>query len=111
MDKLNTSQVRADFVTLLTDFFTSRGEDVQQVKSNKISFPQVRDGHEFYVEITVSVPKGTKDEAYDAYARAESYRIECEERAEKARKRAEEKARKMERDKKLREAKSVKEGE
>jgi len=109
MSKLNTNEIRSEFVRLFSEFLTERGEDVQQVKSNKIAFPCERDGNEFYVEVTISIPKGTKDEAYDAYARAESYRIDCEAKAEKARQRAEEKARKIARDEALR--KSKKEGE
>lgn len=106
--KLNTNAIRGEFVRLFSDFLAERGEDVQQVKSNKIAFPCERDGIEFYVEITVSIPKGTKDEAYNAYERAESYRIDCETKAEKARIRAEEKARKMARDA---ERRAQKEGE
>ena len=98
MAKLDTNAIRAEYVALFTQFLAERGEDVVQVKSNKIAFPNVRDENEFYVEVTISVPKGTKDEAYDAYARAESYRIECEAKAEKAKQKAEEKARKMARD-------------
>lgn len=102
-----TDSVRLDYVNFLTEVFANNGEDVQRIKSNKIAFPCAKDEEEFYVEITVSIPKGTKDEPYDAYERAESYRIECETKAEKERKRAEEKARKMKRDAERRE----KEGE
>lgn len=111
MSKFNPNAVRAEFVNLLTAFFAERGEDVQQVKSNKIAFPAVRDENEFYVEITVSIPKGTKDEAYNAYERADSYRLECEAKAEKAKQRAEEKARKIAQDEARRKAKEEKEGE
>ena len=80
--------IRAAFVAKLTAFFTDAGEDIGLISSNVFNFPIVtEDGEEAWVEISVKVPKGTKDEEYDGYARREQYDIACQEKADKKAKR------------------------
>ena len=84
------------------------GEDVLRISSNAIAFPVVdENGEDEFIEITVKVPLGTKDEAYDGYARQEEYFIKVREKEEKAKEKAKVKAEKIERDKKLREQKRL----
>ena len=99
----NANEIRRKVIkSLLEDVFTR--EDVGLITSNTLNFPVVADdGEEGWVEIVVKVPKGTKDEEYDGYARREQYKITLKEKAEKEKKRAEEKTKKIERDKKRRE--------
>ena len=89
------NQVRAYFIQTLSDFFVERGEDVGMVASNTINLPTVIDGEECWVEVTVKVPKGTKDEEYDGYGRREDYSISLDEKADKVAKKAAEKAAKI----------------
>lgn len=89
------NQVRAAFIKVLFDFFTERGEDVGMVASNVFNLPTVIDGEECWVEVSVKVPKGTKDEEYDGYGRREDYTISLEEKADKAAKKEAEKAAKI----------------
>ena len=89
------NQVRAAFIKVLFDFLTERGEDVGMVASNVFNLPTVIDGEECWVEVSVKVPKGTKDEEYDGYGRREDYAINLEEKADKAAKKEAEKAAKI----------------
>lgn len=89
------NQVRAAFIKVLFDFFTERGEDVGMVASNVFNLPTVIDGEECWIEVSVKVPKGTKDEEYDGYGRREDYTISLEEKADKAAKKEAEKAAKL----------------
>lgn len=102
------NQVRAAFIKILFDFFTERGEDVGMVASNTINLPTVIDGEECWVEVTVKVPKGTKDEEYDGYGRREDYTINLEEKADKAAKKEAEKAAKIAKQEARKKAKEVK---
>ena len=89
------NQIRADFIKILLDYFTNRGEDVGMIASNVLNFPTVIDGEECWVEVSVKVPKGTKDEEYDGYGRREDYIISLEDKADKAAKKEAEKAAKL----------------
>ena len=104
------NQVRAAFIKVLFDFFTERGEDVGMVASNVFNLPTVIDGEECWVEVSVKVPKGTKDEEYDGYGRREGYTINLEEKADKAAKKEAEKAAKIAKQK-ARKAKSEEKAE
>lgn len=84
------------------------GEDVVQTKSNHIAYPVVMNGNEYWIEIAVSVPTGSRDgEAYDGYIEAEDYEMKCKIKEKKEEKRKEEKAKKAERDRKSREIKKL----
>ena len=89
------NQARAEFIKTLYDFFSERGEDVGMTASNVLNFPTVVDGEECWIEVSVKVPKGTKDEEYDGYGRREDYNISLEEKADKAAKKEAEKAAKL----------------
>lgn len=108
--KLNEA-LRNHYIAHLAELLTHEGEEVLTVGSHEISLPVVdADGNEKFLNITVKVPKGSGDEAYDGYEAAEGYKFEC---AEKAKKKAEAEAKKqakIERDTKRRaEAKAKKE--
>lgn len=99
---------RNEVIESLSAFFGER-EDVLRVASNKIAFPTTDvEGNEFYIVVTVSIPKGEaygKGEEYDGYSMAESYKMKLEEQKAKAEQKAKEKERKIARDKALREKK------
>ena len=95
--KLTTANaIRAAYVGTVSAFLAEKGEDIGMISSNTFNFPIVtNDGEEAWVEITVKVPKGTKDEEYDGYSRREQYDITQREKADKKAKReAESKAKK-----------------
>ena len=99
---------RNEVVETLSEFF-GKSEDVLRVASNKIAYPTTdTEGNEFYIVITVSIPKGEaygKGEEYDGYSMAESYKMKCEEQKAKAEQKAKEKETKIARDKAMREKK------
>ena len=107
--KVAHENLRQKYLNLLTDFLSTKkdengeddGEEILRINSNAIAFPVVdENGEDEFIEITVKVPLGTKDEAYDGYARQEEYLMKVKEK-EKA------KAEKIERDKKMREQKKL----
>lgn len=108
-------KIRSEIIALLTAFFQSESggkQDVIPVKSNKFCFPTVNEnGDGVFCEITVSIPRGSKDEDYDGYALGESYQIGLKEKQEKAEQLAKSKAKKIAKDKKVREEKADKQGE
>lgn len=107
MKLANANAIRAGIVeNLFTHLKDYCGEDAGLIASNAFNFPVVADdGEEGWVEIVVKVPKGTKDEEYDGYARREQYRIDCEEKAAKKAEKEAAKAKKIARDQAAREAK------
>ena len=99
-------EIRQNYLEKISNFFREEDEDVLRVKSNEIAFPAVgSDGSEEFVVITVKVPNGSKDEAYDGDAMGEDDEIHQREKEEKKKKREEEKERKIARDKLMREKK------
>ena len=114
--KVSHENLRQKYLDILIDFLSTKkdengeddGEEVLRVGSNVIAFPVVdENGEDEFIEITVKVPLGTKDEAYDGYARQEEYLMKEKEKKEKAKEKAKAKAEKIERDKKLREQKKL----
>ena len=95
MKLANANNARAALIADIQSFLENRGEDVGMIASNIVNFPIVVDGEEGWIEVTVKVPKGTKDEEYDGYGRREEYRISQEEKAEKTAKREADKAAKL----------------
>lgn len=97
MKLANANAIRASVVENLFNHLKDYcEEDCGMIASNIFNFPVVADdGEEGWVEVTVKVPKGTKDEEYDGYGRREEYRIASQERAEKNAKREADKAAKI----------------
>lgn len=103
--KVERELIRSEFLTLVSEFLTSKGEEVLRVKSNEIAIPVVgcEDNEDFLV-VTFKVPTGANKglEPYDGYAEAESYELKLKEKSEKAKANAEKKAKKMARDAEVR---------
>lgn len=53
-----------------------KDQDIQQIATNKVAFPTLNEkGEEIFVEITVSIPKGSRDGSeYDFYSMAEEFK-------------------------------------
>lgn len=104
MNKATNEALRAQYVELLTKLLTEGGEEVLRVKSNEIAIPCVdKDGEDNYVVITIKVPTGSRDgDPYDGYGEAESYALNCKQKAEKAEVDAKKKAAKIARDEAMR---------
>ena len=96
MKLATANSIRAKYIEILMNFMQKNDEDIGLISSNSFNMPIVTDdGEEAWVEISVKVPKGTKDEEYDGYARREQYEISQKEKADKKAKReAESKAKK-----------------
>jgi hypothetical protein len=109
MNKATNDALRAQYIELLTKLLTDSGEEVLRVKSNEIALPVVdRDGDDSYVVVTIKVPTGSRDgDVYDGYGEAESYALNCKQKAEKAAADAEKKAKKIARDQAIREQKAA----
>ena len=54
--------VKMDFMQKVKNFLESEGETVLQIKSGTYSIPWALDGDEGYLNLTCSVPKGTRGE-------------------------------------------------
>lgn len=100
--------LRKDYLDKICHFLEENGEEVLQVASNKIACPCVdKEGNEEFIVLTFTIPSGSRDgEAYDAYGEADSYKLNCAQKAEKAKELAEKKAKKIAKDAKLRESKA-----
>ena len=103
--KVERELIRSEFLALVSEFLTSKGEEVLRVKSNEIAIPVVgcEDNEDFLV-VTFKVPTGANKgtEPYDAYAEAESYELKLKTKAEKAKKKKKKKAKKIARDAEIR---------
>lgn len=103
--KVEREILRSEFLTMVSEFLTTNGEEVLRVKSNEIAIPVVgcEDNEDFLV-ITFKVPTGANKgtEPYDGYAMAEDYELHLKAKAEKAKANAEKKAKKMARDAEIR---------
>ena len=123
MPKKTVSQMRTEtrdsFMKELMELIqTYRGDDTLLYKGNAFSVPQVlENGDETYVQVTVSIPTGTRDgaqfngyEEHEAFLEKQEYkRIAAEERAaEKAKQTAERKAKQEAARKKREEAEAAK---
>lgn len=104
-DKLANDNFRNEVIEKIKELFYTDGEEIMQVKSNKLAFPFVNsEGSDEFIEITVSVPRGSRDkEPYDAYALADEFQAKLEKDSERQAKRDEAKQKKIAQDKKKRE--------
>lgn len=102
--KVLNDRLRDQYITILSELFSDRGEEVLRTGSNEIALPCVDDeSNEKFIVLTVKVPTGSRDgDPYDGYSMAEDYKIKSKQKAETAAKKEAEKAKKMERDAKQR---------
>ncbi len=107
--------MRASILNDLRDYLESKGNDVLTISNTEICFPIVlEDSTEAFSTVKVSIPKGSKNEAFDGYVAAENFRIDTErkmkEKAERKTKAEKEKAeRKTKAEKEKAEVKAEKE--
>ena len=97
--------IRNEFLSRVSDYLQSNGEEILRVKSNEIAIPVVGcEGNEDFLVITFKVPTGANKGAdpYDGYSEAEDYEMKLKEKAEKAKVLAEKKAKKVARDEEIR---------
>jgi hypothetical protein len=104
MSKKTNDLLRNQYINLITDLLAGADEEVLRVKSNEIAIPCVdADGNDSYVVVTIKVPTGSRDgDVYDGYGEAESYALNCKQKAEKAKADAEKKAKKIAKDEAMR---------
>jgi hypothetical protein len=97
--------VKMDFMRKVKEFLESEGETVLQVKSGTFSIPWALDGDEGYLNLTFSIPKGSREDGipYDGYDEAENYRLVTEEKEKAKAEREEKKRKKIEKDRLARE--------
>ena len=109
MSKKTNDALRNQYLNLITKLLVKADEEVLRVKSNEIAIPCVdADGEDSFVVITIKVPTGSRDgDVYDGYGEAESYQLNCKQKAEKAAAEAEKKAKKIARDQAMREQKAA----
>ena len=103
------NDLRATYLKLISTFLTERGEEVLVTNSNEISIPVCDiQGNDKFVQITVKVPKGSRDgEEFDAYTARDMFAEAQAEKLKKKKKAEKEKLAKIERDKKMREKKKT----
>lgn len=104
--------VKMDFMQKVKNFLESEGEAVLQIKNGTYSIPWALDGDEGYLNLTFSVPKGTREgDLFDGYEEAKNYRLESEAKAKAKAEREEKKQKKMEKDRLAREKAKAKKSE
>ena len=106
--KILHEEIRARYMTMLSQFLAEQNEEVLVVGSNEIAIPCLdSEGNDEYMVITFKVPTGSRDgDAYDGYSMAEDYAIKEREKAEKAEKAKADKDMKIAKDKAMREQKA-----
>ena len=106
--------LRTSRLNQIVKALTDAGEEVLFVGTNEITIPCVdADGNEGFVNVKVSVPRGTRNgdgtyDPYDGYAVAEFFANDQKEKAEKKKATEAKKAAKIAADKAKREAKAAK---
>ena len=81
---------RAQIMEICRNALTAAEYDVLQVASGSYGIPAVENGEETAIKIVFQIPKGERNSAgYDVYEDEKEYRFKCEQREEKAKKKAE----------------------
>lgn len=117
MTQAQETALRNQFLEVIMKAVSDAMEiDGRNVKANEVTFPCVdSEGNDAYVNITIKVPRGTRNgeggyDPYDGDFEADEYERSCQEKAEKKRIAEEKKQKKIEADEKKRaEKKALKE--
>lgn len=98
MVKISDS-IRAAFMEKVAGFLTESGETVLTIKSNAISIPWAEGEDEGYINLTFTIPKGSRDGTpFDGFEEAANFKLESEAKAAAKAEREEKKKKKMEKD-------------
>ena len=99
----NSELVKANFMAQVKAFLEEKGEEVLLVKSGTFSIPWARGEDEGYMNLTFSIPKGSRDgEGYSGHEEAENFALEQSVKAAEKVKKDAAKAKKIARDTALR---------
>ena len=106
--------LRNKFLSFVSDTISHEMEtDALTVSASELAIPCLdEEGHEKFVLIKVSIPRGTRNgeggyDPYDGYTVAEDYAIDCQEKAQKKADAEAKKQAKIARDQKAREEKKA----
>lgn len=110
MEKINKTQtqmnneIRENYIKELKTFYYNKDETVLQTKSNIIAIPTLDElDNEIWIEIKVSIPRGSKGEEYDGYMQAYEFEEKEKERLLKEKEKEEKKKKQIEQNKKRKE--------
>ena len=97
--------VKMDFMRKVKEFLENEGETVLQVQSGTFSIPWALAGDEGYLNLTFSIPKGSREDGipYDGYDEAANSRLVTAEKAQAKAEREAHKRKKIEKDRLARE--------
>lgn len=105
-----SDSIRAAFMEKVSAFLSESGETVLTIKSNTISIPWAEGEDEGYINLTFTIPKGSRDGTpFDGFEEAANYKLETEAKAAAKAEREEKKKKKIEKDKAAREKKKAEE--
>ena len=107
--KVEREIIRKEYLTKVSEFLDSLGEEVLLVKSNEIAIPVVGcEGNEDYLVIVFKVPTGANKgtEPYNGHELAQDYLHNLAEKERKAEERKADKAKKIAKDTELRKRKA-----
>jgi hypothetical protein len=84
--KTMKTEKKNEYIEKITKFLLENEEDVVRTGSGELAFPIVlENGDECFITLKIAIPTGTRDgEDYNGYAVAKSYKIDCENNAQKA---------------------------
>lgn len=83
-------KTRNEIMEICRNAIIAAGYDVLKVASGSFGIPAVEDGEETSIKLVFQVPKGARDgSGYDVFEEAKDYTFKCEQKEEKAKKKAE----------------------
>ena len=83
-------KTRNEIMEICRNAITAAGYDVLKVASGSFGIPAVEDGEETSIKLVFQVPKGARDgSGYDVFEEAKDFAFKCEQKEEKAKKKAE----------------------
>lgn len=76
--------IRVRFMESVKELLSSLGEEILITASNEVTCPVVdAEGNDKFITLKFVIPKGSKDEPYDGYSVAESYKMHIDEMSQK----------------------------
>jgi hypothetical protein len=97
---MTNNEYRTEILNFIMEKLNERGEDTARCATSKLNMPFVDEkGDDSWIEISVSIKKGSQDgEAYEGYAIREDYIFTTERKAKEKEERERKKAEKRKKD-------------